>query len=146
MSSTITIPSKWKDKPWVPETSLSFHFLGKLHHITLSEVDDIERSGRSSWQDYADTPDIQEKGETASRLLALMETRPGKVKPMDVALLNQQSRSPYNLGNLGEIHYRPSRVTACHKYSNKGFGAARFASFVDHPRVCSVCLNHFLNR
>ena len=110
--------------------------------LPTEELEAVERSGRSTWQDYAMTPG--EWPAPTSPICPLMDARPGAVEPLNVALLNNQSRSPYKFESLGNIHYRAARVTACYKSANKGFGAARFANFIDHLRVCTICLNHYL--
>ena len=115
---------------------------GERDWLPTEELRAVERSGYSTWQQYAMTPG--EWPAPITPILPLMDARPGKVEPLDVALLNNQSRSPYKFESLGYIHYRPARVTACYKSANKGFGAARFANFIDHPRVCTICLNHYL--
>ena len=115
---------------------------GEEHYLPDEELQAVEMSGRSRWQDYAMTPG--EWPAPTVPVCPLMDARPGAVEPMDHAMLNKQSRSPYKFESLGYIHYRPSRVVACYKSSSKGFGAARFANFIDHPRVCTICLNHYL--
>ena len=131
-----------------PEQSLPFRdpivfeMNGHRHVMSGEEAEAIERSGYSTWQDYSYFPGSWPEPNTA--VVPLMDARPGKVEPLDTVLLNQQSRSPFKFESLGNIHYRPARVTACYKSANKGFGAARFANFVDHPRVCTICLNHYL--
>jgi hypothetical protein len=37
---------------------MTYKFNGEVHHITPEEVEAIDRSGRSSWRYYADTPSI----------------------------------------------------------------------------------------
>ena len=77
---------------------------GRADYLTLEELQAVELSGRSTWQEYASTP-----GEWPERtyvnLDALMELRPGSVpegdRPTEDVAMNK-----YQLPHLGATSYK----------------------------------------
>lgn len=58
---------------------LTYTFNEDLHLLSWEEHDAVERSGKSSFMEYATTPTVWPKAKK-SRVIPLMERRPGKTK------------------------------------------------------------------
>ena len=67
---------KIMDQPWPFEVAYGYFFNDKVHALSAEEFDAIERSGRSSWEQYADVPSVW-PGEVTP-FLELCHARPGK--------------------------------------------------------------------
>lgn len=56
--------------------------LGELDYLPWSDLEAAQRSGSSSWQDYASTP--SQWPEITTPIVPLIDARPGQVEPEQV--------------------------------------------------------------
>ena len=68
-----------KEGQWCDNPGLPYELNGEYHTITWEEVEDIERSGRSTWSQYASEP--SQWPEPTAAFLPLCNARPGATIP-----------------------------------------------------------------
>jgi hypothetical protein len=128
--------------------ALTYEWNGEVHTVSAKEVDAIERSGRSSFQEYASVPTVYETLGVA--VLPLMAVRPGQTEPGRSSTATERVElldEPQEVTNPGLIHwtyYSGSRhigsVRACTRKPGMGYATGRFARMAEHSRICERCL------
>lgn len=132
--NTLTIKSRWQDRPWVPEPgsilgTYSYTLDGVTHTITEREVRAAERMGRQSHRDYGATC---EQPTTPRGGWELFDLRPGATgeKPAD---------------DLGNTRWTASQdAKLCRLYMN-GTGLTELAEMMHRSeRACVTRLRRLV--
>ena len=100
---------------------------GEPDVLPLGELDSVERSGRSSWRDYAATPG--EWPQQHVQVIGLMQRRPGGIEPSErPAEVVYQAMKIHERATLKQVQFvrMMSHITAV----NLGIILGRGASFV----------------
>jgi hypothetical protein len=112
---------------------------GYVDTITQEEVDAIERSGRSSWQEYIGMP----AGYVLRRsIVTEMGGRPGANDggPVEPQLRPGRRWKPLDQMKKGVIHCRINGKTLCTgKQRRDAFDVDGFRAALGHERVCQHC-------
>ena len=149
--NTINIRSRchiMEDQPWSYGCQYPYQLHDERHAITAEEVEAIERTGRSSWQQYASIP-TQWPGERFA-VLPLMEGRPGATEPGEFP--TQRAQPPKSKGGnlpgwtVRRTHLLDRRWTRRNEASCGSIaeyievvGFAAFGEVYDLPTTCKRC-------
>jgi len=160
---TITIRSKCHDQ----EVPIPFDMAGERHYLSAEELLSVEVTGRSRWQDYADTPSIPHRTQLFCETRMDMATRPGRTppgcSPPEEPWKPSGSSRPLGVSLTPKIvkddRYKPRAIVwhlrmrgvkshqpACGERSMKDmvFGFDTFAGKMKHKKACAECAKSWL--
>ena len=116
---------------------------GEPDVLPLGELEAVERSGRSSWQEYG-----MEIGEWPGEQFAvesLMEARPGQTipgkYPAHLPIIESPCAKTFEAMQKGGIHWKVNARSACDNIARPGgmFSGPQFARASSNARRCEAC-------
>ena len=157
MTSNILIRSRCHEHPDPPQYAIEYRHLGKTHYLSLAERHAVERSGRSTWEEYAIEPMPPIHHALLCERRIDMMTRPGQTKvghsPVQFAVYPKYpilSRYPMQAikptaPKVVPLHHLVSEgkatVSVCGKMPLPEYllGRTRFERVLNHSDTCPKC-------